>query len=104
MTGRVLVVDDHPEVLRLMVETLEATGLTVVGVGSVTEAKALPGPWDLLVIDFGLPNGDGMEIAVAYPNVPTLFVSGRPNADLLKPFTARQLCEAVEARLSMSHR
>lgn len=106
---RVLVAEDCAPVLRIIAGALRTKGWDVVGVDRVEDAKAAPGPWDFMVIDFGLPNGDGRQIAEHWSGVPHLFVSGeigmeldelvRTRRLLRKPFTAAQLCTAIEERL-----
>ncbi len=63
MTGEpsVLVVDDEPAILRFLKPALTAGGYDVATASSMTEAvKAIAArPPDLVVLDLGLPDGDG---------------------------------------------
>lgn len=96
---RLLVVEDEPTIRHLMCDILERAGYEVVCARSVAEAKAAEGPWDLLVIDRKLGDGDGLEIAALYPDVALLTVSGIFAADVPKPFTGRDLQAAVARKL-----
>lgn len=96
---RILVVDDDPQVRGLMEKVLEMQSYAVIGVGSVREAFAQEGPWDLLLLDRILPNGDGKRVAQHFAGTPTLYVSGAEDADLQKPFTARDLWAKVAERI-----
>ncbi len=99
MSNRVLVVDDNPMVLRLMLRVLEEAGFEAIGAGRVRDARGAAGPFAALVLDIGLPNGQPKDIQAAYPGVPTVTVSGNPEAgpDLRKPFCSRDLVQAVQA-------
>lgn len=96
---RVLLVEDEGGLRRLMAQVLELDGLAVVDVGSVREALVQDGPWDALILDRRLPNGDGRRVAEHFHGVPTLYVSGLEDADLKKPFTIDELRSAVATRL-----
>jgi DNA-binding NarL/FixJ family response regulator len=61
---RVLVLDDHP-VLAVGVETLlqKQPGFEVVGVlNSVAELSEFDEPWDVIVLDLKLDDGNGMQL------------------------------------------
>lgn len=64
MSGRVLVIDDHPQNLKLARLVLEAAGLMVRGAADADEALRLldddlP---DLILMDLQLPGMDGLEL------------------------------------------
>jgi two-component system KDP operon response regulator KdpE len=64
MSGRILVVDDEPQIRRALRTSLEAHGYQVDSVGTGEEAVvgvAERGP-DLLLLDLGLPDLDGTEV------------------------------------------
>lgn len=64
MTGqRVLVVDDEPQILRVLRPALTASGYSVIGAGTATEALGAlrEGMPDLVILDLGLPDMDGKE-------------------------------------------
>lgn len=59
---RVLIIEDEPELLDAMVTYLTLDGLTAHGVGSLRAAEQWlrTHPHDILVLDLGLPDGDGL--------------------------------------------
>jgi len=81
---RVLVVEDDPAIRRVYMEVLAAPGREVLMAGSCAEAMqrldAVAGEAQVLVVDLGLPDGDGSEFVrnavKKYGDRPTLFISG----------------------------
>jgi len=73
MSTSVLVIDDDPGFRALAVRVLAAMGLVIVGeahdVASATEAAERLRPQAALV-DIGLPDGDGVELARALAAMP----------------------------------
>jgi DNA-binding NarL/FixJ family response regulator len=66
MRGSVLVVDDDPTFRRLSRRLLASFDLSVAGeAGSVASARAAAGTLrpDAVLVDVGLPDGDGMDLA-----------------------------------------
>src|SRR5687767_3742418 len=59
---RVLLVDDHADTLKVMVRLLTHFGHDVTTAGTVAEAAAKCGEFDLLITDLGLPDGSGVEV------------------------------------------
>jgi len=61
---RILLVDDHPDTLRVMVRLLKMMGYVVSTAASVREALeiAATGKFDLLISDVGLPDGSGIDL------------------------------------------
>jgi two-component system OmpR family response regulator/two-component system response regulator QseB len=61
---RLLLVEDEPEVRWLLRETLEEAGWAVDEAAGVGESKGLleAFPYDLLVLDLALPDGEGLEV------------------------------------------
>lgn len=96
---RILLVEDEPQIQRLMEHILTTQDYGVIGVGTVKDAIAQDGPFDLLLLDRILPNGDGKRVAQHFVGVPTLYVTGGPEADLRKPFTKQELLEKVAERI-----
>ncbi|HYC49814.1 MAG TPA: response regulator [Gemmatimonadaceae bacterium] len=85
VTGaRVFVVDDDPAITQIYDEVLRGTGYDVVTAGSCTEAMTkldeIRGDTQVLVVDLGLPDGDGADFvrdaAAKYGSKPTMYVSG----------------------------
>jgi two-component system, OmpR family, KDP operon response regulator KdpE len=62
--GRVLVVDDDPQIRRVMRTTLEAKGYDVDEAGSGEQALELSRDekFDLIILDFNLPGKSGVEV------------------------------------------
>jgi two-component system KDP operon response regulator KdpE len=78
----VLIVDDEPQILRAMRINLRARGYEVVvadtGAGALTAAAAHRP--DIVILDLGLPDLDGVEVIHAmrgWTRVPILVLSGR---------------------------
>lgn len=55
-------VEDDPSIGAGLVRTLEAEGHVVEWAASVAESGALVGHPDLLLVDLGLPDGDGLDV------------------------------------------
>ena len=81
---RVFVVDDDVQILQLYDVALRRQGYDVVTAGTCSDAiakfDAIKGDAQVLVVDLGLPDGDGADFvragAAKYGPRPTLFVSG----------------------------
>lgn len=89
---RVLLVEDDPSVMASISRVLGVAGYTVTGETDVPDAQARLGSttFDVVVTDFGLPSGTGLEILATAQErdrtLPVLIVSG--SADLQKAHTA----------------
>ena len=108
---RVLVCEDQVLIRMDMVDGLEEYGCAVQGVGSGTEALAALQnvPFDLLIVDVGLPDMSGVEVArqavAMFGNLLIIFATGErsvtgaedlpKHAVLGKPFSDRELKEAI---------
>lgn len=120
MNMRVLVVEDDKEIRAFIRSSLSIEGFAVQTAVSVSEAKAmlhndLP---DVMVLDLGLPDGDGIELVREVRkqhNLPILIVSARhqeaqkillldAGADdfLTKPFSIGELLARI--RVALRHR
>jgi two-component system cell cycle sensor histidine kinase/response regulator CckA len=117
--ARILVVDDHDDVRRVMVRALERRGFHVHQAANGAEAVALAERLDaleLLVTDIEMPvlkGGEAAErIRARFPDVPVLFVSGYTTDGslrerirrgevrfLAKPFDVRQFLGVVDELL-----
>jgi two-component system cell cycle sensor histidine kinase/response regulator CckA len=111
--GSVIVVDDEPQVRRLLTRILGEEGFAVTPAECGTEALSLMvDRADVVVLDMRLPDISGPDVARQvrrrWPDLPILFISAYPEPalhdrdaeDLLhdflcKPFTREQLMEAV---------
>ena len=120
MTLRVLVVEDDREIRSLMQSSLSVEGFGVQTAASLSEARALlrHAPPDVVILDLGLPDGDG-ELLVRElrqrQSVPIIVVSARhqetqkialldAGADdyLTKPFSVAELLARI--RVALRHR
>ena len=122
MAARVLVVDDAPEFGQLVRAVLTAAGHSVLQAGDMATARAEldESRIDLVVLDLGLPDGDGLDLCRwvrERGDTYVLVISGRDQADdgvdaleagaddfLAKPFTPRELGARVEALLRRPRR
>lgn len=113
----VLVVDDELKIARLIQDYLEQAGFVVAtasdGKGAIASARQLKP--DLIVLDLGLPNIDGLDVIRALrmgSNVPVVVVTARADeadrvvglelgADdyIVKPFSPKELVARVRAVL-----
>jgi DNA-binding response OmpR family regulator len=83
--ARILVIEDQPEVLNLMVKALTRAGCEVAGAQTGAEGLQLAegGAFDLITLDVDLPETNGFEICSHLKQnpqlrqTPVVFVSGR---------------------------
>jgi signal transduction histidine kinase len=100
---RILVVDDEKIVRDLLAQMLREQGYDVRVAGSGREARALDGPWDLLLTDVVMPETDGVKLSRQIEARHVLFISGydqkalvEANASFLqKPFNREELSRTV---------
>jgi two-component system response regulator AdeR len=117
MNSRVLIVEDEPEIGDLLAAYVERSGFEVARATSVpdairTQAQFLP---DLMLLDMGLPGGDGIDVLTAVRrrfDTPVIMVTAvdddvtrlsalRIGADdyVVKPFNPAEVVERVRAVL-----
>jgi DNA-binding response OmpR family regulator len=114
---KVLVVDDAPEIVRIVRDYLEHAGFSVVTASNGLDAVRLARTErpDLIVLDLGLPGRDGLDVTRDLrreSSVPIVMLTARTDeADKLvglelgaddyvtKPFSARELVARVRAVL-----
>jgi two-component system KDP operon response regulator KdpE len=117
LPARILIVDDELSIQRAMAPLLRSRGYDVVVVGSGRDALAASGiePPDLIVLDLGLPDIDGIEVCRrirARWDMPIVVLSARgaeqdkvtaldEGADdyVTKPFGSEELLARVRAAL-----
>jgi two-component system, OmpR family, KDP operon response regulator KdpE len=120
MTLRALVVEDDPAIRSMLQSTLAVEGFEVQTAVSVSEARALlrHSPPDVVLLDLGLPDGDGSELVRDVrqrQRIPVLVISARhqeaekvklldAGADdyLTKPFSVGELLARI--RVALRHR
>lgn len=107
--SRVLIVDDEPAVRTTLCAMLEQDGfeaVTATGVHDATATLARERPFDVVVCDVGLRDGDGLEfarsLAASNPPYRIILMSGAPHPEaatlptiLRKPFGVEEFTRAV---------
>lgn len=114
---RILVVEDDAPLRTMLEEELTTDGYDVVAVGTVGEGLffAEEDPFDLLILDLNLPDGDGIEIAERLngrSDLPIIMLTARADLDsrlqglyagaadyVAKPFALPELRARVHVRL-----
>ena len=118
--GRILVVEDEPGLLRVLVRYLARLGYEAVAAGRASEAlewlRADPEGFAAVLTDLSLPDMRGEDLVVRLrelnPSLAVLVASGSPSAlarnvalegartvSLEKPFTPRMLSDALDELL-----
>lgn len=115
--ARILIVDDELPIRRLLRNTLRVKDYAVLEAGSLAEARALLASEkpDLMILDLGLPDGDGHELIEELrpaSRLPILVLSSRTDdagkvraldagADdyVTKPFSLEELLARIRAAL-----
>jgi DNA-binding response OmpR family regulator len=114
---RVLIVDDEPEIVRLVVDYLEHAGFEASSARTGDEAlmRARTESPDLVILDLGLPGIDGLDVTRAlrrHGDVPIIMLTARDDETdriiglelgagdyVTKPFSPRELVARVRAVL-----
>ncbi len=122
MPTKILVVDDDPHIREVIGYTLEQAGMSVAlaADGSQGIARFVIEPADLIVLDVGMPEMDGLEMCRRIrksSEVPILFLSARDEEIdrivglelggddyVSKPFSPRELVARIRAILKRSDR
>ncbi|MBB6222705.1 response regulator [Rhizobium leguminosarum] len=120
MAPRILVVDDEPHIRDVICFALERAGLISTAVRNGTEAMAAfrRGNIDLIILDIGMPDMDGLDVCRQIrktSGLPILFLSARDEEIdkvlgleiggddyVTKPFSPRELVARVKAILKRS--
>ncbi|MBD3258417.1 response regulator, partial [candidate division GN15 bacterium] len=117
--GRILVVDDDPTLLNLLVDTLTSIGYESVAATDGIEAVEIlqsegQSPFDLMITDVKMPKMDGVgllrRVRRVYPDMPVVFITGvagpeiiaeaSPDGYLSKPFRIGHLEDLIQRTLA----
>jgi two-component system, OmpR family, response regulator MprA len=118
MEGRLLVVEDDPQVRSMVARTLRYEGFEVTSVGDVSTALAAVrnAPPDAILLDLLLPDGDGVDLCrrlrATGARFPILMLTARDGVNdrvegldsgaddyVVKPFSSSELVARVRALL-----
>ncbi|AZV77717.1 DNA-binding response regulator [Parasedimentitalea marina] len=117
MSGRILIVDDDPNIREVIGYAVEKSGYTTIFAenGLTALEAARTGSPDLIVLDIGLPEFDGLEVCREVrknSDVPILFLTARDDEIdriigleiggddyVTKPFSPRELVARIKAIL-----
>jgi CheY-like chemotaxis protein len=119
VTGRVLLVEDDPNVRAVVMRELMGRGYDVTeapdGESAIERARRAAPPFDVVITDLAMPRMDGLALAnslgESHPALPVLFISGHPDDQamrqiiasgrplLQKPFTGEELVRRLEELL-----
>ncbi len=80
--GRLLLVDDEPQILRALIPALSAAGYEVdtAATGEAAIGKMAADPFDVLILDLGLPDMDGKAVIARireWSDAPIIVLSAR---------------------------
>jgi len=121
LAGRVLVVDDDPEIVTFLCTLLELEGLQASVATSATAAleQLKLGQPSLVLLDIAMPGQDGIELCkalkrdAATQDVPIFVISARPGREVVdralaagaeafirKPFENHELIDKIRERLT----
>ena len=115
---RLLLIEDDERLAPVVVRGLDRAGFTVDHMATVGDAREalLSVPYDVVVLDLGLPDGDGLtvlrELRCSEASVPVLILTARDAVEnrvdglnagaddyLLKPFAMEELIARLKALL-----
>jgi DNA-binding NtrC family response regulator len=115
---KILVVDDDPYLLDLLIETLQTIGYDSIAAGGAKEALELlqSTTVHLIITDIKMPGMSGIEFAQVvkkdYPDIPVIFITGVFNSSIVqmndsagflaKPFRIGQLEELIHIAIRKS--
>lgn len=118
--AKVLVIDDEPDLVRLIVKVLSGRGHVVATArdGATALQRVSLEPPDVIIVDSDLPKIDGAEVCrrikteaatkripvvmmtSAYIDIHAVGAEGGPDAFVIRPFVREVLANAVERMLA----
>ena len=116
--ARILIVDDDPEIGRMLTRALSRHGFQVDNAGSAEDAlvRAEATPYDAALVDLVMPGRDGAELAETLrrliPGLPIAILTGYAHSPLIpkpeksgmavfaKPVIIQELLEFLQAEMS----
>jgi two-component system OmpR family response regulator len=120
--SRILMVEDDPEITELLEQYLDKYGLEVLSVSlpSVALEKLKVEHYDLVLLDLGLPQMDGLElcrqIKAEHPELPVIISTARADVSdkviafdvgaddyIAKPYEPRELVARIQAIIKRYH-
>lgn len=120
MTSKILLLEDEAAIADPLLYSLQAEGFEVLWVQLLQQALAQFAQYDLLILDVGLPDGNGFELCKQIrrsSEVPVIFLTARSSeidrvvgleigADdyVIKPFSPREVVARVKTILKRSQR
>ena len=113
---RLWVIEDDETISQCLCLILSENGYGVAPAKSLAEARCLEQKPDLVLLDFLLPDGNGIaflpELAVRHPGVPVILLTAQERvgmsrfphhvAYLAKPFRNKELFALIQSQLSKS--
>lgn len=115
---RILLIEDEPRLVELLLAAMSRAGFVVDAVGTCAEGREALSlmPYDAAILDLGLPDGDGLALLAATRRsrnpVPILILTARDAVEdrvcgldggaddyLVKPFATEELIARVKALL-----
>lgn len=119
---RLLLVEDEVDIQRFLLRSLEEAGyeVEIAADGQTAERLAVDGTFDILVVDLGLPDRDGIDLILRLRQLgvraPVLILSARRSVDdrvrgleqggddyLTKPFALAELLARLRNLLKRNH-
>jgi DNA-binding response OmpR family regulator len=118
--GRVLIIDDDPDMVQLLKQTVRSAGMDVTGALNASDAlaKCIRHPPDVLLLDLMMPEVDGWETLKKlrnYTDAPVVVVSAKASKEeiveglesgaddyITKPFYPPELISRVKAVMRRS--
>ena len=121
--GRILVVDDEPEIVRSLTLRLNASGYEVFSAmdGLSATKEAIQEQPDLIILDIGMPAGNGHVVVERLRNIgetshiPIIYLTARSSEEdyrkardggvckfITKPFDSDVLLAAIETQIERS--